>query len=318
MRSRTWIFLWLSLGTWLGGIEAAPQTPGQDRTPRSSPGQPVAPDPALIETQFIQVSPAGREGGTFQRSKGQKRAILLLPGLKIHPFSSYSGVAPEFHSWQKPGSTLIKELNADADVFAFAYSQTASVDAIADHPGLAKSVRRLESLGYSDIVLIGHSAGGLIVRRFVEDYPDSGVTKVIQVCCPNGGCGSAKFDSGIPSVQRAFVESLTREARMLCLKNRNKTIPEKVQFVIVIGTGAGDGDGVVPIGSQWPEDLQKQGIPAFPLQTTHFTVMRSKPDAQTIAAIVREKQPRWNARQVADMKKTLEHIQEPDKPPKSP
>ena len=101
------------------------------------------------------------------------------------------------------------------------------------------------------------------------------------------------------------MDSLTREACQQALVNRHKTIPEKVQFVCVVGNGAGDSDGVVPLDSQWPEDLQQQGIPAIALPTSHFSVMRARTDAEAIAALVRKDHPRWTAPQVAAMRKTL-------------
>ena len=49
--------------------------------------------------------------------------------------------------------------------------------------------------------LVGYSAGALIARYFVEDSPDYGVTKVIQVCAPNGGSGWGKLTAGVRQSQ---------------------------------------------------------------------------------------------------------------------
>ena len=46
---------------------------------------------------------------------------------------------------------------------------------------------------------------------------------------------------------------------------RDRRIPEGVQFACVVGTGTRGGDGLVARESQWPEDLQRQGIPAVAL-----------------------------------------------------
>ena len=49
-------------------------------------------------------------------------------------------------------------------------------DRIAGSAALADNIRRVRQLGYKEIILLGHSAGGVIVRQFVEDHPDAGVT----------------------------------------------------------------------------------------------------------------------------------------------
>lgn len=262
--------------------------------------------PAPVETRFVQVHPAPAEDGKFKRSPSQEQAVVLLQGLHVHPFSSASVLKPEFRGWQQAGSKLVETLSSSADVFAFAYGQNVAVEEIAGVPGLGDNIRRLRELGYTRVVLIGHSAGGLIARQFVEDHPNAGVTKVIQVCSPNGGCAMARFDTGVRKDQRSFLNSLTKESRAAFLKGRpDKKIPASVQFVCVVGEGAGMGDYLVSNESQWPGDLQAQGIPAIALKTTHFTVMRSKTDAQKLAEILNQNQPRWDAAKVAVARKDL-------------
>src|SRR5207244_2414497 len=122
-----------------------------------------------------------------------------------------------------------------ADVFAFAYSQDVPLETVADGPGLRDGVRRLKALGYREIVLVGHSAGGLVARQFVEDYPGAGVTKVVQVCAPNGGSAWAKARMAVRKKQEAFLASLTRKDRRLSLHERaEKRIPADVEFVCVV------------------------------------------------------------------------------------
>jgi pimeloyl-ACP methyl ester carboxylesterase len=197
-------------------------------------------------------------------------------------------------------------LGQQADVFAFAYSQNVAVDEIAGVPLLTNRLRQLRLLGYTDVVLVGHSAGGLVARQFVEDYPDNGVTKVIQVCAPNLGAGMAHLEPGVRKSQRPFLHSLSKDGRAETLRLRvGKKIPVYLPFVSVVGDGAGLGDGVVSRASQWPADLQVQGIPAYRLRTMHFTVMRSPGEIKRLAEIVREPQPRWTSAQVAHMKREL-------------
>jgi pimeloyl-ACP methyl ester carboxylesterase len=262
--------------------------------------------PEPVETQFVQVAPAAVKPEQVLRSAGQRRAVVLIPGLHLHPFSDKSVPRASFASWQRPGSPVVKALSLDADVFAFTYGQSVAVSEIAALPALRGGVRRLREAGYADIVLVGFSAGGLVARQFVEDEPDAGVTKVVQVCAPNGGSSWAELKVSVRVSQRPFLESLTKEARLRWLEDRrDKTIPAGVQFVCVIGTGLGQGDGLVSTRSAWPEDLQRQGIPAYTLRAQHLSAVRCDEGAKLIADLVRQDQPRWDAGQVEAMRRRL-------------
>jgi pimeloyl-ACP methyl ester carboxylesterase len=259
--------------------------------------------PPVVESVFAELAPVhGR--GQLVRSPGQTRAVVLIHGFLIR-FSTNSVPHAALHMWQKPDSVVVRELARDADVFAFAYGQDRSVEQVAACCGLDRAVRRLRQLGYREVALVGHSAGGLIAREFVEDHPDAGVTKVIQVCCPNGGTPTAHFQA--PKNQQAFLNGLSPEGRALCLRQRaNRRIPPQVQFVCVVGIGEGrDTDGVVPCACQWTPDLQKQGIPAVAVPVTHWQSMRSLRGAEAIAALVREDQPRWDPGRVRTVRKAI-------------
>jgi pimeloyl-ACP methyl ester carboxylesterase len=222
-------------------------------------------------------------------------------------------------------------LGKEADVFALAYSQNEAVERVHDVLDSAGHLRLLKEMGYREIVLVGHSAGGLIARHFVEDHPDSGVTKVIQISTPNGGTLLGKARIGVRKTQEPFLQSLSKKGRRDALARRTgKTIPDSVEFACVVGQAelpervtlsinGGDadefditlsirlprGDGIVSLASQWPEDLQSQGIPMVSLRTTHFTVTQSKAAAERVAELVRERQPRWNASQIAEGRRNL-------------
>jgi hypothetical protein len=284
-----------------------------------------------VDTQFVQVSPVSRAAALLSRSEGQVRAVVLLPGISPHPFSTERVAQARWQDWQQAGSTLVEILAREADVFAFAYSQNEAIERIAESPGLADNIRRLKELGYREIVLVGHSAGGLIARHFVEDRPDAGVTRVVQVCTPNAGTIWGRFRLGVREPQEKYLASLSKRGRNACLAQRaGKGIPKGVEFVCVVGQAPLPervtfslelphkkqativlrldglrGDGLVSAGSQWPHDLQEQGIPAHPLRTTHFTVMQSRAAAQVLADLVREKQPRWDAARIEKARRTI-------------
>src|SRR5438132_502338 len=124
---------------------------------------------------------------------------------------------------------------------------------------LAPCVWGVRQLGYQELILVGHSAGGLIVRQIVEDHADAGVTKVIQVSAPNGGSDLGK------DIQQPFISSLAKQERQACLlKRADKKIPASVEFVCVVSGTLGS-DLLVLCNCQWTIDLQQQGIPAFAL-----------------------------------------------------
>jgi pimeloyl-ACP methyl ester carboxylesterase len=259
-----------------------------------------------VDSRFIQVHPLPPDEISLIRSSGQTRAVILIHGLQIHPVSSLEVLKANFRSWQKAHSQFVEALALETDVYAFAYSENVPLERIVSESLLNVKISKLKDLGYAQIVLIGHSAGGLIARELVEDYPGCGVTKVIQICAPNAGTSVANMESSVRRIQRPFLHCLTKEGRAVCLQERaDKRIPPSVQFVCVIADGFGSGDFLVSSASQWPRDLQDQGIPAVALHTNHFAIMHSKTQAQKIAEIVREDMPRWNESQVASMKKSL-------------
>ncbi len=258
-----------------------------------------------VEVQFVQVAPAERAWEDWRRSAGERRAVVLIQGLKPHPFSKDAPARTELRDWQRPGSSLVRRLAADADVYAFCYGQTVAVDDIASHPALWGGTLRLRDLGYREVVVVGYSAGGVIARRLVEDYPDAGVTKVVQVCAPNAGSGWAKLGA-VRKSQKPFLQSLTKEQRRREIGSRlDVNVPDDVEFVCVVGTGAWTGDGVVAARSQWPSDLQAQGVPAVEVRTDHLSAVRAAAGEDAIAGAVRTPQPRWSPARVAAARKAI-------------
>ncbi|HVR73148.1 MAG TPA: hypothetical protein VMT52_02400 [Planctomycetota bacterium] len=256
-----------------------------------------------VKTELVEVHPVPREPAILVRTSNQARAVVLLHGTRTRVFSASRVAMPLTERWQRAGSALVEELSVDSDVYAFSYAQTAPVREIARAPGLLGAIEKLRKLGYTEIVLLGHSAGGVIARHLVEDSPDCGVTKVIQVFSPNDGSGWAHLSWAARKSQRPFLESLRqascRERRLGC------RIPEKVAFVCVIGDLLGIGDGIVSDVSQWPEDLRRQGVPAVCLRATHAAI-RSRSAARTLAGLVREPpQRRWSAKRVAEAEKAF-------------
>src|SRR3954453_19816632 len=97
---------------------------------------------APISTLFVKVGPKALVPG---RSPGQDRAVVLLHGLGLHPFSREKITKASLRSWQQASSPLVHALAKSADVYAFAYGQVVAVDKVADAAGLARSLRRLKA-----------------------------------------------------------------------------------------------------------------------------------------------------------------------------
>lgn len=259
-----------------------------------------------LETKFVQVAPVPKAATTFERSPGQTRAVVLVHGLRWRSLLASQMSQADFEKWQQSPSLLVQTLKKDADVFAFAYGQNVSVDRIAGSVALLENVRRVQQLGYKEIILLGHSAGGVVARQFVEDHPNAGVTRVIQVGAPNGGSDWGKGSA------EPFIASLTKQERLVCLKSRgDKKVPASIELVCVV-SGMGT-DGIVLCSCQWTEDLQQQGIPAVALYKNHHNAIASQAGADLLARLIREKQPRWELARVAAEKKKILGEGDPEK-----
>jgi pimeloyl-ACP methyl ester carboxylesterase len=268
---------------------------------------------ANLPTEVWQVAPDPQGQPWWQATTGRKdRAVLLVPGLKIHPLRPQLVHKPQLHDWQEPRSVIVQVLGRDADVFAFGYAQTVPVDVVAHSPGLRDAVTQMRRAGYKEVVLVGHSAGGLVARHFVEAYPDAGVTKVIQVAAPNAGSDAAAFfKGGYPKSQAAFVQSLAPAARAEGQRRSTALVSPRVELVCVVCRIAkANGDGLVKLDSQWPDDLQQQGVPAAVVQVSHFDAMKSGSSVRLIAGLARTHLTRWAPEQVDQARRVL--FKDPD------
>lgn len=268
---------------------------------------------AALPTDVWQVAPDTAGRPIWVQTAGRKeRAAVLIPGLKIHPLRPGRVARPELHDWQEPRSELVKALAREFDVFAFGYAQTAAVDVVAHAPGLREIVGQLRKAGYDEVVLIGHSAGGIVARQFAESYPDSGVTRVVQVAAPNVGSDlAAFFKTGYPKSQASFVQSLAPAARAEAVRRGRSLFSPRIEMVCVVCKLRGiDGDGLVHLTSQWPDDLQQQGIPAAVAPVSHFDVMKAAASVRLITDLARASLTRWSPEQVGTARRVL--FKDPD------
>jgi pimeloyl-ACP methyl ester carboxylesterase len=254
-----------------------------------------------LPTAVWQVAPAATaefNGQSLDLKKTKDRAALLVHGLVLRVIHPNKAGKPELHEWQLAKSPLAQSLASDFDVFSFSYAQTTSCDLVASSPGMRDQVEKLRKAGYKEIVLIGHSAGGLIVRQFVERFPKSGVTKVLEVCAPNTGTELATIGVGLPKPQVPFIKSLAPGLRQVAAVEPI-AIDDAIAFCAVVCKVRGfSHDTLVSVESQWPKDLQKQGIPAVLIGINHFDAMKAPHAVSAIHELAREKLVRWTPEQV--------------------
>jgi pimeloyl-ACP methyl ester carboxylesterase len=258
------------------------------------------------ETLFVQVAPVAHESLLqSERTPNRDRAVVLIHGLRLHPLDIGKVGHAMLQGWQTPDCLLVKHLSRESDVYSFAYAFNGPLDEVSSVPHLGEGIRHLRLMGYRSVVLIGHSAGGIVARHFVEDDPDAGVTKVIQVSTPNDGSPWAICQLVQPR-EADFLGSLTKPVRRLAVAGRSdREIPAHIECVCVVANGMVVGDGVVGTKSQWSDDLQQQGIPAYTIATTHWQTVRTKAGAELIAGLVRSSVPRWDSVRVAAMRHAI-------------
>jgi pimeloyl-ACP methyl ester carboxylesterase len=246
------------------------------------------------------------EADTKLKAK-QDRAVVLLHGLLPRVWHPNRAEKPEAHEWQVKGGRLVKAAADEADVYGFSYAQTRCVDEVAYSRGFRDGIAAIKAAGYKEIVLVGHSAGGLVARRFVETFPDAGVTKVIAVGTPFGGSGWANLPGfTLPKTQLAFIQSLAPDFRQGCAKDRKVKLPPNVEFgVVLCKVNRSDGDTVVSLKSQWPEDLQAQGVPVVLATSGHLEAMTSEAVTKEVGKLLGGRILTWDEDKTAQARRYL-------------
>lgn len=258
-----------------------------------------------IAARFEQLAPStiGMEQAT--RTRDKERAIVLIHGLRAEFLSAEKVYRPYFDSWQQPRGSLVSILVDLGDVYGFSYGQNRPLDEVSSHPELLEGIRTLRKRGYKEIVLVGHSAGGVIARQFAEDHPYEGVTQVIQVCSPNAGACLAHGSFALVEKQGPFLKSLIPQERMVNCARRDARMPSHISFACLLGTYGRLGDGALSCYSQWPRDLQEQGIPAFTLAVNHHSGMESTAIARKLVDMISSPPSRWSEEQVQEARRAL-------------
>ncbi|MBA2226622.1 MAG: alpha/beta fold hydrolase [Thermogemmata sp.] len=255
---------------------------------------------ADVPVELWQVAPDMKgKSAREELRKTKERAVVLIPGLKLHPVRPALAACPEMHKWQQPRGELVRALAEDFDVFALGYAQTAPVDVVARAPALRAAVELLEKADYREIVLIGHSAGGVLARLFVATYPQTRVSKVITTASPHAGALLARLPFGYPKIQAPFVQSLTPEARRALAQPVDADPNKPMEMVCVVARLPKLlSDGLVDVDSQWPAECRAAGVPAVVVEINHFEVLMHPASVQVVARLAREKLRRWTPEEV--------------------
>ena len=260
-----------------------------------------------LPTEFWGIAPEVKADSFPGIKRKKDKAVVLVHGLLPRPIHPLKAEKPEAHSWQLSTGSLVKAVSEDFDVFGFSYAQTVTADSVVLSKGLRDGIQSLKDAGYKEIALVGHSAGALIVRRFVEVFPDSGVTKIVTIGSPFLGSNWAKVPTFVlPKNQLPFIRSLQPEFREGLTKDRSGPIPESLEFgTVICKLPRLDNDTIVGIRSQWPEDLQKQGISAVLAEVNHFEAMTNESCTNEVAKLLKNKIRRWSPEEVAKAQKVL-------------
>lgn len=269
---------------------------------------------AFITTLVLALSPAYElpsaawqlvphvEGEMKTPKVTHEKAVLCIPGLYPHPIRPEKATMPEMHPWFEPNAPLLAALEKEFDVYAFGYAQTVSLDLVADSNGLHSTIRQLKEAGYKEIVLIGHSAGGLIAFQFAERNPQSGVSKVIPVSAPYAGSELADLSLPLPRTQVTYIRSLSPQPRKDVLATM-KPFPKEIEICCVMcKVSRLPNDIMVGLDSQWPEEIRKQGIPTTLVNVNHFEAIKAPQGVAIVADLAKSKLVRWDTADVAKAK----------------
>lgn len=102
--------------------------------------------------------------------------------------------------------------------------------------------------GKDKVIIVAHSMGGLVARRYIQIFGGGDVTKLIMIATPNHGIKGNIADYCSIVGEQLECRDLNSESLLINKVNREK-IPEYVSIYNIIGAGCdmkeGDGDGVV-------------------------------------------------------------------------
>ena len=258
------------------------------------------------ETAFLQVAPTQRDLSIIVRSPNQERAVVLIHGLRLHPFSGAKAAKAIPHGWQESNSLLVRGLGRESDVFVFAYGYDGTADEVSTVPMLRAGVARLRGSGLSE-----RCAGRSQCRRADRQGIRGGRS---GFWCDEGhpglraerrlGLGFLGPDTTERNLFPRFTDEIDAPTgpqgserpphpgqRRVCLYRRQRAAGRRRR-----------GGHALPVDRG---HLQRQGIPAYVLGTTHWQVVRTRAGADLIAELIRTPQPRWDERHVAVLRKVI-------------
>ena len=190
----------------------------------------------IPELQFVRLS----HGVLSYREAGQGRPIVFFHGMNGNSKSwayQFAGLSNRYRviAWDAPGfgSSDVCEASAEGYVSA--------------------GLEFLRSLGVEDVVLVGHSMGGVVAARVAAE-PEGPVAKLV-LSCTHWGYGRADVDELMPRYSKRIEEMKTLEREEYARIRASKMLPpgtemgnpEVFAFVAEVA-GEGRAEGLAAAG----------------------------------------------------------------------
>jgi triacylglycerol lipase len=193
---------------------------------------------------------------------------------EVTPVLEGAGWADGGHLFYTPGGVGIREGNPRASRRYFTLSLPTEAPLLVQAQYLAAYLDFLEArYGPAPVILVGHSAGGLVARLYMVNHPQAGIDALITIASPNLGTDRAELGAlagqtplawlapllggGTLNRSQALYRDLAREqsGNLLFWLNRQPHPPAR--YISVVRSAEGPlsfGDLVVPA---WSQDLNQ-------------------------------------------------------------
>jgi triacylglycerol esterase/lipase EstA (alpha/beta hydrolase family) len=141
---------------------------------------------------------------------------------------------------------------------------------------------------YGKVNFVGHSMGGLIIRKYIQEYNPDNIGRCIFIATPHLGSEIADAASNIP-----FVNALMKSLEDLKSSKTNKYLlnKERIEIGLIVGKHnniigelflTGSGDCMVEITSALSEDAKE----IRQLEYTHYRIHHSTKAVELVKTFI--------------------------------
>jgi hypothetical protein len=119
-----------------------------------------------------------------------------------------------------------------------------------------------ERTGKEKVIVIAHSMGGVVTRRYVQIFGGEDVDKIILVCVPNHGISDKVKDYCAVLGSETACNDMDEDSILMNHLNNDETDFVEIHNIVGIGCNMGDetGDGIVKNSSQYLSDAKNYYI----------------------------------------------------------